>query len=307
MSRILRMLPTLAACTVLTGLTQAATTVVVIEGLGGNDRYATEFDQQVDAIATASQTLSPEPTIKLFRTSNVSRDEVHAFFGELASTMTSDDQLIVYLIGHGSFDDHEYKFNIAGPDLTDADLQSWLDRLPSRNQVVVNTSSASGAVLDTWESESRVVITATKSGVERHATRFGMRFAAALSSAAADIDKNQIVTVQEAFDFAERGVSDFFEGEGRLATEHPRLVGERAARFSLARLDVARPISADARLAELAEFRDAINSRIADLRLNRDTLPASEYQEELFRVMLELAEAEEAIERRQQELGINER
>ena len=284
----------------------AASTVVVVEGIGGNDRYAREFAEQVEAIAAAAATLSPPPTVRLFRAGAATREPVLEYFEELSTTMSRDDQLTVYLIGHGSYDDHEYKFNIAGPDLTDTDILNAMQAVPSSNQVLVNTSSASGAGAELWQSDNRVVITATRSGAERHATRFGVRFAAALANAAADVDKNQIVTAQEAFDFADRGVRDYFESNGQLATEHAKLSGQRAARFSLARLSAARPASGDARLRELVATRDAISERIETLRLARDGMPLEDYQSELLGVMLELAEAEEAIERRERELSNDE-
>lgn len=304
------MKPTLAALAtallVFAAPTRAASTVVIIEGIGGTDRYAREFAEQVEAIAAAAATLSPPPTVQLFSAGTATRRPIIDYFAGLSATMTEGDQLTVYLIGHGSYDDHEYKFNIAGPDLTDTDILDAMQAVPSSNQVLVNTSSASGAGAELWQSDNRVVITATRSGVERHATRFGIRFAAALANAAADVDKNQIVTAQEAFDFADRAVRDYFESNGQLATEHARLSGQRAARFSLARLSAARPANDDTRLRELVATRDAISERIETLRLGRDGMPAEDYQSELLGVMLELAEAEEAIERRERELSNDE-
>ena len=285
---------------------RAASTVVIVEGLGGTDRYTGEFAEQVDALAAAAGTLSPQPNLRVFRADDASRDDVIAYFTELSTAMSGNDQLTVYLVGHGSYDDREYKFNVVGPDLTDADILEVMSNVPSGNQVLVNTSSASGAGAELWADEQRVVITATRSGVERHATRFGIRFAAALANESADIDKNQIVTAQEAFDFAERSVKDFYETNGQLATEHPRLSGERAGRISLARLNVARSIRDDARLRELVATRDEISGRIEGLRLRRDSMAADAYQGELLAVMLELAEAEEAIERREEDLSPDE-
>lgn len=281
----------------------AASTVVIVEGLGGNPQYTTEFAGQVDAISAAAATLSPTPAIQVFRADSASRDGIIDFFSGLATSMSANDLLTVYLIGHGSYDDHEYKFNIAGPDLTDADILNAMGSVPSGNQVLVNTSSASGAGAELWADERRVVVTATRSGSERHATRFGTRFAAALGNDSADIDKNQVVSVQEAFDYAARAVKDYFESSGQLATEHPRLSGDRAARIGLARLNAARPASQDGRLRELVAARDEINGRIEALRLRRDSMPANAYQDELLGVMLELAEAEEAIEQREEVLS----
>ncbi|MEM9488629.1 MAG: hypothetical protein AAGC55_05765 [Myxococcota bacterium] len=280
----------------------AESTVLIVEGLGGNETYATAFRDQTIAIETAVATLQPTPGVQLFRGEAASREAVLSYLSTLAETMSARDQLHVYLIGHGSFDDEEYKFNIPGPDLTDRDLLEAFDAIPSGNQIVVNTSSASGAAADVWQGDSRVVITATRSGVERHATRFGDYFAAALSDAAADVDKNEIVTAQEAFNFADRLVAESFESAGNLATEHARLDGERAARFSLARLTEARASANDARLVTLMEARDDIAARLESLRLSRDDRAPDEYQSELLGIMLELAEAEEAIERREAEL-----
>lgn len=293
-----------ASLSLLCASASAASTVVLVEGIGGNDRYTQEFSLQVDAIAEAVVSLSPTPVVQSFR-AGATRETILEYFATLAQDMAADDQLTVYLIGHGSYDDHEYKFNIAGPDLTDADILDALKDVPAQRQVLINTSSASGAAAELWENDQRIVVTATRSGAERHATRFGMRFAAALGSESADIDKNSIITVKEAFDFADRAVRDFFEAEGRLATEHALLTdsADRAGRISLARLGAQRTTVADTELIRLQDQRDEINGNIERLRASRDELEESEYQDRLLSVMLQLAEVEEAIERREAELA----
>jgi len=276
--------------------------VVVIEGLGGEARYTDQFAAQVEAIETATGALTSDNRIQLFRNGHYSREAVVEFFAGLDGQLQADDRLAVFLIGHGSFDDHEYKFNISGPDLTGDDLKAMLDGASGSNQLVVNTSSSSGAVLETLESDGRTLILATKSGVERHATRFGDYFVAALSSDSADTDKNRIVTAEEAFQFAERQVSDYFERNGQLATEHPQIDGGQAARFSLARLGSLTEVSDDAELRRLIALRDGLNSDIEDLRVRRDSMTADDYQAELLDNMLELATVEDQIEQREGEL-----
>ena len=208
--------------------------VVVIEGLGGEPRYAEQFAEQVAAIESAAHSLTGDNRIRVFRADEASRDAVLQYFAILRTDVSRSDQVALYLIGHGSYDDHEYRFNIQGPDLTGEDIAGMLDGLPSTSQLLVNTSSASGAIADLAENDNRMLILATRSGVERHATRFGNYFAAALNDPTADIDKNQIVSVAEAFSFAERQVDDYFERNGQLATEHARMEGDRANRFGLA-------------------------------------------------------------------------
>lgn len=275
--------------------------VVIVEGLGGNDIYRQQFADQVDAIERASTSTSE--SMRVFYDGEFSRDDVVEHFRALADELASDDRVAVFLIGHGSYDDHEYKFNIAGPDITGADLLDMLAALPAASQLLVNTSSASGATYELLRADGRTLILATKSGVERHATRFGHYFAIALGDASADLDKNELVTAEEAFRFAERQVADYFERNGQLATEHPRIEGGQPARFSLSRLGAVRPATADAQLERLVESRRRMNADIEALRLRRDALGADEYQSELLRLMLELATVEERIEQREAELG----
>lgn len=281
--------------------------VVVVEGLGGEPRYAEQFDNQVVAIENASRTVTSSERIRIFRTADASRAAILAYFDSLAQTITGNDQLLVYLIGHGSYDEHDYKFNIKGPDLTGSDIAAALAALPDGNRLLVNTSSASGALARLLEGEAHSMILATRSGTERHATRFGMHYARALTDPAADTDKNQIITAKEAFNYAERGVSDYFERNDRLSTEHARIEGTLADRFPVARLGAGRTTqSQDPVLADLIDRRAALNAGIDELRLARERMSAEDYRGALLERMLELARLEDAIEEREQELADNE-
>lgn len=287
----------------LPAVASAALHVVIIEGLGGEPRYTEQFAEQIDALESAAGSMTDAQRIRVFRNGDYSRDDVLDFFATLAGDLDADDRLAILLIGHGSFDDHEYKFNIAGPDLGGNDLYDILEATPAGNVLLVNTSSSSGATLEKLSGDGRTLILATRSGAERHATRFGNYFAAALSEPTADLDKNGMVTADEAFRFAERQVSDYFERNGQLATEHPRIAGDHAARFSLARLGAERPRRADTELDRLVGRRDALNQDIDDLRARRQAMTADAYQTELLGLMLELATVEEQIETREGELA----
>ena len=86
--------------------------VVVIEGLGGEPRYTEQFDEQLAAIVTAAKSLTTSERIRVFRADKVARDDVLQYFEKLQTAVAAADQFALYLIGHGSYDDHEYKFNI---------------------------------------------------------------------------------------------------------------------------------------------------------------------------------------------------
>jgi hypothetical protein len=290
----------------LPALTFAELHAVVVEGLPGDQVYAEQFDRQVTAISTALRSVTETERVRVFRSDDVSRGAVLGHLRSLQSEVRSSDQFALFLIGHGSYDDVEYKFNIPGPDLTGEDIAASLDELPITNQLFINTSSSSGAIADLVASDDRIVVLATRSGAERHATRFGSYFAVALSDPSADIDKNGRISVEEAFRFAERQVSDYFERNDQLATEHATLEGEHAERMALARLGGGQPNVVDTALGELIADRDALNADIEALRFARDDMPPADYQSALLERMLELARVEDAIEARQEELGADE-
>jgi hypothetical protein len=270
--------------------------VVVIEGLGGTAEYATRFGEEVAKLKLATESVTAAERVRVFAGDQAMQENILAYFDTLAMSVNPDDRVVMYLIGHGSYDGYEYKFNLPGPDLTGEQLVELLDALPSNNQLLVNTSSASGAMLERLSNDARVVITATRSGSERNATRFGSSFVEALEDPAADINKNNAISAQEAFDYAARQVTDYFEFQGQLATEHPQLKGKRAARFTLARLEVPEPVGDDPELGLLFEQRDQIDGRIEELQLRKDELATDAYYTQLQQLLLELARVGDRID-----------
>lgn len=271
--------------------------VIAVEGLGGTEEYTQRFSEEVAKLELAAESVTTAEHMRVFAGEEATEENILAHFDALAAIVNADDRVVIYLIGHGSYDGYEYKFNLPGPDLTGEQLVELLDALPSNNQLLVNTSSASGATLDALTNETRVVITATRSGSERNATRFGSSFVAALEDPAADINKNNAISAQEAFDYAARQVTDYFEFRGQLATEHPQLKGERAARFTLARLEVPEPAGDDPELGLLFEQRDQLDGRIEELQLRKDELTTDEYYTQLQQLLLELARVGDRIDR----------
>ena len=276
---------------------------LVVEGLAGDAVYAEQFERQSRNVGQALQSQASNGNVNVLRGAAATREAVLEQLSGLQDELAASDQFVLVLLGHGSYDDVEYKFNLPGPDLTGEDIVATLDALPAQTQVLINTSSASGAIAELAAADGRIVILATRSGAERHATRFGGFFAAALGSDAADTNKNGRVSVAEAFRYAERQVADYYERNDQLATEHPVMGGGAAERIALARLGGAPTAVADSALAELVAEREALNGEIDDLRLAREDMPAVDYQSALLEKMLELARIEDAIEARQEAIG----
>ena len=74
---------------------------------------------------------------------DATKAKVTEVLGTVAHQAKAEDDLVLTLIGHGSFDGEEYKFNLVGPDVSAGELAALLDKVPARRQLVVNTTSAS--------------------------------------------------------------------------------------------------------------------------------------------------------------------
>jgi hypothetical protein len=268
---------------------------LIVVGLPGTDAYAEQFAAQAAQIKGSAEALTGAARVKILQDALASRERVLAQL-QAYGALAEDDRVAVFLIGHGSYDGFEYKFNLPGPDLTDADLRAGFDQIGAGTALLVNTSSASGALLEALKQDNRILITATRSGGERQATRFGQYFAAALANPAADLNKNDVISAREAFDYAQRQVADWFEFEGRIATEHATLAGDRAAQFSVARLTAQPASGTGPALTALFARRDDLDERIQNLQLNRDSLASSDYFQRLEALLLELAGVQEEID-----------
>ena len=242
-----------------------------------------------------------------------SREGVHAAVEALRRRMAADSLLLVVLIGHGTDDGVDARFNLVGPDLSAADWRRLLDSLPGR-AVFVNTTASSLPFVRRLAREDRVVIAATASPAQRYDTVFPRFFMAAVGDPASDADRNGRVSVWEAFVSASARVRRWYQQEGRLATERavlddtgdgaggdadrPGDDGRLAASLYFG-AGVARPAAPDdPALAPLAARREALEAEVAALRERRDTLPEAEYAQELERLLLDLARVSRELRQR---------
>jgi hypothetical protein len=234
-------------------------------------------------------------------TGRATRDNVTKAFADLAGRVKANDDIFVLLIGHGSFDGRQGVFNLPGPDLTADDYGKLLARFPTQKIVFVNTASSSGSFLEPLKGPARTIVTATRTGGERNETRFPEFFVEALSSEAADRDRNGRVSVLEAFDYATAKVKASYEQGGHILTEHATLEdgsqGKFAATQFLAplRSRTAAAQSADPATRALLEQRDELERSVAELRLRKDAMDPARYEQELEKLLTDLALKSKAI------------
>jgi hypothetical protein len=278
------------ASLMLSAAASADTYCLVVSGLGGEPDYETRFREQATTLAEAAQKLTGDSTHAIALSGEgADREAIRRELKALAGRLRSDDEVIVTLIGHGSYDGDEYRFNIPGPDITAGELGAMFDQLPAGNQLIVNAASASSAVIDRWKRDNRIVITATKSGAERNATRFAQYWVKALSSPEADVNKDEIVTATEAFDFASRKVAETFKSDVSLATEHARLEGRGPERFQVARFGAAARVTSNPQLNELFAQRVRMERDLDAVKGRKTSLTQDEYYNQLEVVLVRMA------------------
>jgi hypothetical protein len=291
---------------------------VIISGAAGGDQYAgklTAWRQRLTA--TLREKLGFDAAqIRVFAENTAdaqpaTRERVSAAVEKLAQTTGPQDLVLIVMLGHGSFDGVEAKFNLVGPDL---DTNEWRDLIrPLRSRVViVNTTGGSFPFLERLSGPRRVIVTATETPAQKFDTVFAEHFINTLADTAADLDKDGRISLLEAFSGASRSVKQHYERAGQLPIERAMLDdngdgigkwaggegadGATAARTFLDGAETSTP--ADPVLAELLQRRAALVAQIDDLRARKVLMPSEEYMKEFERVMIELARVSREIRRK---------
>lgn len=279
----------------------AASYTLIVSGLGGEPQYEERFRENAEEIATSAQGMAEAPEHVVTLTgANATRTAIRRELKALATRVRQDDMVTLVLIGHGTYDGEEYRFNVPGRDITGSELRELLGALRAREQLIVNTTSASGATIDQWASPGRVLITATKSGGERTATRFAQYWAEALKNPAADTNKDEIITASEAYEYASRQVAAAFKADVALATEHARIEGLDAANnLAVALLGASAVLSSDPEVRAMLAERASLEAQIEELKARRGALAEETYYDELEAVLVKFARLQREIDTRE--------
>jgi len=289
--------------------------LLIVVGLAGDPEHAELFQGWGSQLAEAAESVGvsdgrlvylgdaeEDPRVR----GRATREEIGKALSGFAEAAAPDDVVYVVLIGHGSYDGRDARFNLPGPDMTPAEFDPLLRAIPARNVVFVNTSSSSGPFIEELSGPGRTIITATRNGAERFTTLFGGYFVEAFSTEDADADKNQRLSMLEAFQYAQNETARAYELEGLLATEHsllddngdkkgspdPTATGEEgrlAAALSLGSTAAAAALPDDPTLRALYLERRELERRVEALRLLKDGLPPARYAADLERLVTDLA------------------
>jgi len=305
--------PLLVTLCLAAGTARAATWYVTVAGLGGEKDYEQRFTANAMDLDTIFKNGVDAHVVTL-----TGKESTRARLSEAMAAVARDakpeDDLVLTLIGHGSFDGTEYKFNLVGPDITAADLAALCDKVPAKRQLIVNTTSASGGAVAALERPGRAVIAATKTGTEKNATVFARYWVEALQDPTADTDKSDSISALEAFAYANRKTADFYTSQKRLATEHAEFEdtgkaeavraqpqegreGALMAAFTVVRIGAAQATMNDPAKRSLMAKKEELEQKIDALKYQKAAMEPGEYKKELTAALVALAQVQEELDK----------
>jgi hypothetical protein len=291
---------------------RASTYYVVVAGIGGEPEYEQRFTAQAKDLDRIFKAVGPMNHVYTLIGSQATASQFASTMDSVARDAKAEDDFALILIGHGSFDGVDYKFNLVGPDLTAAQIAQMCDRIPARRQLIVDTTSSSGGALQALERPGRAVITATKSGTEKNATVFARYWVEAFQDPEADTDKSESISAMEAFIYATKKTAAFYDSQKRLATEHPVFndvghgdpvreagngQGALMSSFTVLRLGANQQAANDPAKRSLLEKKDQLEQKIDTLKYQKAAMDPDDYKKQLTAALVELAKVQEQLDK----------
>jgi hypothetical protein len=287
---------------------------LIIGGLGGEPEYDQRFTGLVKDLDKLFRAAGGDAHVYTLTGKEATRARLSETIGVIASQAKPEDDFVLILIGHGSFDGVEYKFNLVGPDVSAAELAGLCDQVLAKRQLIVNTTSASGGSIPALGRLGRAVIAATKSGTEKNATIFARYWVQALQDPGSDVDKNEAITALEAFQYADRKTAAYYESEKRLATEHAVFedTGKHEAvrtasgasgegllmsGFTLVRLDAAKRAASDPAKRALLAKKEDLERKIDTLKYQKAAMTEEDYKKQLMEALVDLARVQQELDK----------
>jgi len=302
----------LAIIAVWTLQARAATYYVIVAGLGGEPDYQQRFIEAAKDLDRVFKGSGESAHVYTLTGAQSTEAQLRETVNSIARDARADDDFVLILIGHGSFDGVEYKFNLVGPDIAATQIAEMCDRILARRQLIVNTTSASGGSVAVLERPGRAVIAATKSGTEKNATIFARYWVEALQDPAADADKSDSISAMEAFTYATKKTSSFYDAHKRLATEHPVFddigrgepVREAAngqglllSSFIVLRLGGNLQTANDPAKRVLLQKKEDLEQKIDTLKYQKAAMDPADYKQQLTAALVELAKVQEELDK----------
>jgi len=293
---------------------RAAGYYVTVAGLVGEPDYEQRFTAVARDLDKVLKAIGSDAHVYSLVGADATRARLTQVLEQVSHEVKADDDFVLTLIGHGSYDGVEYKFNLVGPDMSAAELASLCNKVAAKRQLIVNTTSASGGSIPAFQRAGRAVIASTKSGTEKNATVFIRYWAEALQDPSADVDKNESISALEAFQYADRKTAEYYTSQKRLATEHPVFEdtgrgeavraasaagseGRLLASLTLVRFGESQKAALDPAKHDLLAKKEELERKIDVLKYQKAAMRQSEYEPQLKTLLLDLARVQAALDK----------
>ena len=290
--------------------------VLIVSGLGGEKRFSDRFRKLGSDLSGAMRSRFgvPDANIAWVGEDSVVRDShyrgrstsvaIEREMRAIRARVKPGEQVAVFFIGHGSGAEDESRISLPGPDLTVVDLQRLLGTFADQRVAVAMLGSGTGDMLPLLAAPGRVVITATKTSYERNESRFAEHFVDAFAKDVADTDKDERVSLLEAFTYAARETKRVYDDATKMQTEHSQLTDDgskqgaaepsgREGQGMVARRYFfdARAAAAvgDAQLSGLYREKYSLEDEVEVLRQKKKAMEVAAYEAELERVLVALS------------------
>lgn len=290
--------------------------VLIVSGLGGEKKFSDRFRTLASDLSGALRTRFgvPDANIAWVGEDSVVRNghyrgrstsiAIEREMRAISARAKPGEQVAVFFIGHGAGGEAESRISLPGPDLTVLDLQRLLGTLSDQRVAIAMLGSGTGDMLPLLAAPGRVVITATKTSYERNESRFAEHFVAAFARDVADTDKDERVSLLEAFTYASRETKRVYDDATKMQTEHSQLTDDgskqgspepngRQGQGMIARRYFfdARAAAAvgDAQLGGLYREKFTLEEEVEALRRKKQAMEAAAYESELERVLVALS------------------
>jgi hypothetical protein len=261
--------------------TAQQTHILVVTGLSGDAAYAEQFSKWATTLidsAVERYEVPAEQIAYLAEKVELDPDRIDArstlenveqAFADIAERAEPNDHVLVLLIGHGSHNSGESRFNLPGRDLTATDYAVLLDTLATQQVTFVNAATSSGGFIEALSGEGRTVMTATRSAGQWNETVFGGYFVDAFADGEEESDQNKDgrVSMLEAFEYAVVQVARAYEADGSGLAGLPD----------------------DPAIRALYEERLALQEQVEGLRATSGGTDAAVYDAEMEKLLVALA------------------
>ena len=289
-------------------------TIAILQGAPGEEKYEKLFQEWADNFQSACAQ-ADRPALRIYKPAagTSPKYQLREWFHKHVEAKSADP-LWIFLVGHGTYDGKNAKFNLHGPDISAAELQEWMDPLGNRPVLLINTASSSSPFLTKLSATNRIILTATRSSSEYNATFLANYLSKNIASPEADLDQDGQTSLLEAWLHSNRELADHYKKENRIQTEHsllddnsdakgtePRSFfgilpttkpdqktdpdGYRAHQFHLHPSELEKSLTPDQKQA-----RDALELDIHKLRRKKEVLTEEEYYEQLETLLRKLGD-----------------